>query len=1756
MLNRFALLIVLSLACGFVSKIVAQDVDVRAGVYLTNVNVIELYKSGKSENEILEVIEQSGVSFDLSENGITLLRNAGIPDNVIAAMDRLQKRSGKNDNQNANQIDNSQESSAEAMTAPDLSFRSPTSNGVVSNNCHVGEICAGSDGNRHSGEDYSYNGSDTFGYSVNFGVVRNTFAWNTYFGGTCGGTGNSHCMGNVIAIEHLLTSGRKLVSVAAHFEQRYITGNGQRISSGQRIGKIGNSGATQYQWGGGNPTVNRHVHLELRLLDPAYNSLWSTLDQGDKVWPYGYMDQSEANYLRSGDQTITIQNALARAFRTLPQIQNEQVLIPYFSATASSPNSTNYDVYGIANQSLNSSITLTTPSPTGRTINNFGVGGRLWTNQNVNRDIFNVPSATFANGQTQTFSGSRSDLSSDDYRFFAYANYNPANNQVDNGYPVKFSILPNTQSKIVDNDSLTGFSIGGSYENVAGYYLSAKLFTGGNSGNFAEWRPTLGTCGGYEIYVHVPDLADVTNVSYVLSPDGTSIINSSAINHAGNNDKWVRLTSGAQQTFQFTSNGYVRLDGQAVISAQAGKKIGVDAVKFICPNPGSFGDFTIVSNVTGQTIQPGASAQYLFSTSTTNGSPQNINLSVSGLPQGATYTISQPTITTGQPVTVTVTTSPQIAGKGNSSTLVTPTGNYTLTLSGSGTVTRSTSAGLTITNIPSAVISMSGNGQTGGNNQTLNYTVPNAGSVQMTFSGVSSTPVSGTITAYEWRSNGTVISNLPTFSFPFAAASHTITLKVTDSTGLSNTATATIVVTSTNSQSPQAIIGMNSGGQSGGNGQTLVFSVASGGSINMSFNATGSTAGTGTLTNYEWRSNNSVISTQPSFSFPFGIAQHDISLKVTNSSGLTNTATARIIVNDTNTAGPQAVISMNGGGQSGGNGQTLSYTVNSGGSISMNFSASGSTPGGGTISNYEWRSNGSLISNLPSFSFPFGIASHTITLKVTNTAGLSNTATSTIVVSSGSAPVISSIAPSSPIATAINQSVTVNGTGFQSGLTVTVVFPGGGQGTLSGSQIQSVTANSFIMLINFNNVPGSYSIKVNNPGGAQSNSFGFGVQGAVPVISSILPSSPVAIAGNQNVTVNGSNFVSGLTVTVTFPNGSTGTLSGSQIGAITSASFVMAIDFNNVPGAYSIRVNNPGGIQSNNLGFTVQPQATPSISSISPLSPIATAGNQNVTVNGSNFVSGLTVRVTFPNGSTGTLSGSQITSVTPTSFVMVIDFNNVPGAYSIRVNNPGGAQSNNFGFTVQAQPTPSITSIVPSSPVATVGNQNVTVNGSNFVTGLTVTVTFPNGTSGTLSGSQITSVTPTSFVMVIDFNNVPGAYSIRVNNPGGTQSNSFGFSVQPQATPSITSISPLSPVATVGNQNVTVNGTNFVSGLTVTVTFPNGSTGTLSGSQITNVTSSSFVMVIDFNNVPGAYSIRVNNPGGSQSNNYGFSVQPAVPLISSISPSSPIATVGNQNVTVIGQRFVAGLTVTVTFPNGSTGTLSGSQITSVTSTSFVMVINFNNVPGAYSIRVNNPGGAQSNNFGFTVQAQPTPSISSISPSSPIATVGNQNVTVNGSNFVSGLTVTVTFPNGSTATLSGSQILSVTPSSFVMVINFNNVPGAYSIRVNNPGGTQSNNFGFTVQTAIPQITSISPASPPRTAGNQNVTVNGQRFVSGLTVTVTFPGGGTGTLSGSQITSVTSTSFIMIINFNNVPGSYSIRVNNPGGAQSNTFGFTVQ
>ncbi|MBZ5490683.1 MAG: hypothetical protein LAO76_07105, partial [Acidobacteriia bacterium] len=77
----------------------------------------------------------------------------------------------------------------------------------------------------------------------------------------------------------------------------------------------------------------------------------------------------------------------------------------------------------------------------------------------------------------------------------------------------------------------------------------------------------------------------------------------------------------------------------------------------------------------------------------------------------------------------------------------------------------------------------------------------------------------------------------------------------------------------------------------------------------------------------------------------------------------------------------------------------------------------------------------------------------------------------------------------------------MNGSNFQAGLTVDVFNGGTKVGTLSGTQIQNVTANSFTMVIDLGSTAGTFGIEVVNPGGTRSTRFLFSTASVTATVS-------------------------------------------------------------------------------------------------------------------------------------------------------------------------------------------------------------------------------------------------------------------------------------------------------------------------------------------------------------------------------------------------------------------------------------------------------------------------------------------------------------------------------------------------------------------------------------------------------------------------------------------------------------------------------
>ena len=402
----------------------------------------------------------------------------------------------------------------------------------------------------------------------------------------------------------------------------------------------------------------------------------------------------------------------------------------------------------------------------------------------------------------------------------------------------------------------------------------------------------------------------------------------------------------------------------------------------------SAGGFALSTDKSAVPVIQGQSATLNVTVRPSGGFQSRVRLATGALPPGVTVSWNPAAVT------------PSGGGSVSSSLAITtavstPAGPYTVTISGTadGYAQQTVSVTLTVGAAlpgPTAHFKVTALGQTAQDGQTLTLQPTSAAPVQVQLDGSASVSPGGNITSWLWASSGVPLAcTTSTCTAYFATATNAVTLTITDTNG--KLSTATVQVNLAFPGAPTAHFSMSGGGQSGTDGQTLSYTVPVNGSVSMTFTST-SAQGSAAITSYVWKSNGTPICGNSSTcTAPFGTPSNTITLTVTDSNSNTSTATGQ--VNITHPTGPTAHFSMSGGGQSGSDGQTLTYSLPVNGSVSMTFTST-STQGSAAITTYAWKSNGTgICNNSSTCTFPFGTPSNTITLTVTDSNSLTSTAT-------------------------------------------------------------------------------------------------------------------------------------------------------------------------------------------------------------------------------------------------------------------------------------------------------------------------------------------------------------------------------------------------------------------------------------------------------------------------------------------------------------------------------------------------------------------------------------------------------------------------------------------------------------------------------------------------------------------------------------------------------------------------------------------
>jgi len=367
---------------------------------------------------------------------------------------------------------------------------------------------------------------------------------------------------------------------------------------------------------------------------------------------------------------------------------------------------------------------------------------------------------------------------------------------------------------------------------------------------------------------------------------------------------------------------------------------------------------------------------------------------------------------------------------------------------------------------------------------------------------------------------------------------------------------------------------------------------------------------------------------------------------------------------------------------------------------------------------------------------------------------------------------------------------------------------------------------------------------------------------------------------------------------------------------------------------------------------------TAAITGISPNSG-STAGGTQVTISGSNFVSGATVQFGGTAGNAVTfVSATQLKATTPA---------HAAGAVTVVVTNPSSSAStpfSSFTYTTASSPLTVSTTALSGGTVGTAYSSSVQASGGTTpYTWTLASGTLPSGltlsTAGAISGTPTTAATSSFTVQVKDAANATATKALSIV---------VGAAAQPPAV-STTSLSG-GTVGTAYSATLAATGgkTPYTWSL-ATGTLPAGLTlstaGAISGTPTTTATSSFTVQVKDANNLTGTKALSIV-------------VGAAAPAPLAISTTSlgngVVSQTFNTTIKVTGGKasytFVvstgslpAGLTLAA-----STGVISGTPSTAGSSTLTVKVTDSSSpvqtATQSYTLAISAGGGAMDQYMGL------------------------------------------------------------------------------------------------------------------------------------------------------------------------------------------------
>ena len=649
---------------------------------------------------------------------------------------------------------------------------------------------------------------------------------------------------------------------------------------------------------------------------------------------------------------------------------------------------------------------------------------------------------------------------------------------------------------------------------------------------------------------------------------------------------------------------------------------------------------------------------------------------------------------------------------------------------------------------------------------------------------------------------------------------------------------------------------------------------------------------------------------------------------------------------------------------------------------------------------------------------------------VTTAAGTSPTSTADLY--AYGAPVVTGVSPSNGPGSG-GTAVTITGSGFVPG---EVVRFGSDIATVTGINATgsslSVTAPAGVA---------SVDVTVTTPAGTSATTPADLFAYDAPTVSSVSPGSGPT-AGVTVVTIGGSGFVPGATVSFGANPAADVTVNSSTSITATSPAGVASVD---------VTVTTPAGTSAT----TPADQFLYGDLELTALSPSggSTVGGTVVTITGTGFADGATVN----------FGGNPATDVTVNSSTSITATSPAGGAGSANVTVTVGAETSpGSPANLFAYGAPTVAGVGPDAGPSA-GGTVVTVTGTGFAPGVTIDfgATAASGVT-VLGGTTLLATAPAASEGPVDVTVIDSA-------PGtGTSPLSAADTFTYDPVPSVTSVSPNGGPAAGGTSVTVTDGVSPTMRPSISDRRPAAASPSIPPTSITVQSPAG----------TGDDVVVVSTPGGSSVPSVADLFAYGAPSVSTVAPNGG-AVGGGTVVTVQGDGFAPGATVKF-------GDAAGTGVTVLSGTLLVA-----NAPshsaGSVDVTVATSGGTSGTSVADLFAYGPA-TVSSVTPDAGPA-AGGTVVTVNGTGFAPGAEVNFgTNPATNVSVANGTSLTATSPAGTVGVVD---------VFVSTSGGASTSDAGDRFAYGPPTVTGITPHAGP-TSGGTVVTVTGTSFSQDATV----------------------------------------------------------